>query len=399
MPSSISFPTCLECTGHRPQSGQSLGHVILGDRPDLGLRQRHRCIDPVQRSRPALPGCLAVGSDHFRRRADRAGEQSDSGKLWWSHFIFASENGGIDAWSGRHHRGHKLTSASAVYKGLAIGTSSAGTPSFTPRTSTTTRSTCSTAALGLHRCRQLHRPEPAHRLCAVRHPEHRRQAVRDVCRAGRAPSTTTSQARATAIVDVFDTNGNFAQQIGHRMAPLNSPWGLALAQSNFGQFSGDLLVGNFGDGTINAFDPTPARSWGRSTMRPAIRSSSKVFGVCCSATAATAAQPMNCSSAPAFRGRRQHRGPWPVRRSHRTGTLHVGPARVRPGPVGGAPPPRLNCLEQNPEPAPRGAGSRSTLSPCLARRRRARLPPAPPASSSARAAGRVGVESDSPRVC
>ena len=40
------------------------------------------------------------------------------------------------------------------------------------------------------------------------------------------------------------------------MGPLNSPWGLALAPSDFGQLSNDLLVGNFGDGVINAFDPT-----------------------------------------------------------------------------------------------------------------------------------------------
>ncbi|MGH1569559.1 TIGR03118 family protein [Methylobacterium sp. P31] len=33
------------------------------------------------------------------------------------------------------------------------------------------------------------------------------------------------------------------------------PWGLAIAPSDFGRFSGDLLVGNFGDGTINAYDP------------------------------------------------------------------------------------------------------------------------------------------------
>lgn len=35
---------------------------------------------------------------------------------------------------------------------------------------------------------------------------------------------------------------------------LNSPWGLALAPDNFGEFAGNLLVGNFGDGAINAFD-------------------------------------------------------------------------------------------------------------------------------------------------
>jgi uncharacterized protein (TIGR03118 family) len=56
-------------------------------------------------------------------------------------------------------------------------------------------------------------------------------------------------------VDVFDTSGNFLQRLVS-MGPLNSPWGLALAPSDFGQFSNDLLVGNFGDGVINAFNPT-----------------------------------------------------------------------------------------------------------------------------------------------
>ena len=39
------------------------------------------------------------------------------------------------------------------------------------------------------------------------------------------------------------------------MGSLNSPWGLAIAPGAFGAFSNDLLVGNFGDGRINAFDP------------------------------------------------------------------------------------------------------------------------------------------------
>jgi uncharacterized protein (TIGR03118 family) len=60
------------------------------------------------------------------------------------------------------------------------------------------------------------------------------------------------------IVDVFDTNGNFLQRLVSNGAgsALDSPWGLAMAPSNFGKFSGDLLVGNFGNGMINAFDPT-----------------------------------------------------------------------------------------------------------------------------------------------
>jgi len=55
-------------------------------------------------------------------------------------------------------------------------------------------------------------------------------------------------------VDAYDTAGNFIRRIASA-GELNSPWGLALAPSDFGRFSGDLLVGNFGDGRIHAFDP------------------------------------------------------------------------------------------------------------------------------------------------
>ena len=54
-------------------------------------------------------------------------------------------------------------------------------------------------------------------------------------------------------VDVFDTNGNLMRRFASQ-GTLNSPWGLALAPAKFGQFSNDVLVGNFGDGRINAFD-------------------------------------------------------------------------------------------------------------------------------------------------
>jgi uncharacterized protein (TIGR03118 family) len=56
-------------------------------------------------------------------------------------------------------------------------------------------------------------------------------------------------------VDVFDSEGNMLQRLISRGA-LNSPWGLAFAPPGFGSFGGDLLVGNFGDGTINVFNPT-----------------------------------------------------------------------------------------------------------------------------------------------
>jgi len=58
-------------------------------------------------------------------------------------------------------------------------------------------------------------------------------------------------------VTAFDLQGNFQGRIG-TMGTLNSPWGLAIAPSSFGSVAGDLLVGNFGDGTINIFSANPA---------------------------------------------------------------------------------------------------------------------------------------------
>jgi uncharacterized protein (TIGR03118 family) len=56
-------------------------------------------------------------------------------------------------------------------------------------------------------------------------------------------------------VDVYDTNGQLIKELVAKGA-LNAPWGIALAPSDFGSLSNDLLVGNFGDGKINGYDPS-----------------------------------------------------------------------------------------------------------------------------------------------
>ncbi|SRR6266478_1291220 len=53
-------------------------------------------------------------------------------------------------------------------------------------------------------------------------------------------------------VDVFDTDGHLLRRFATRGA-LNSPWGVTRSSYAFGRFSGDILVGNFGDGRISAF--------------------------------------------------------------------------------------------------------------------------------------------------
>jgi uncharacterized protein (TIGR03118 family) len=60
--------------------------------------------------------------------------------------------------------------------------------------------------------------------------------------------------RGLGRVDLFTMDGRLVRRLGEH-GRLNAPWGLTIAPSGFGEFSGDLLVGNFGDGRIHAFDP------------------------------------------------------------------------------------------------------------------------------------------------
>ncbi|HEY1329183.1 MAG TPA: TIGR03118 family protein [Casimicrobiaceae bacterium] len=63
-------------------------------------------------------------------------------------------------------------------------------------------------------------------------------------------------------VDVFDADGNLLKRLA-KHGTLNAPWGMALAPAGFGKFSNRLLVGNFGDGAINAYDPRTGKFAGQ----------------------------------------------------------------------------------------------------------------------------------------
>jgi uncharacterized protein (TIGR03118 family) len=76
-------------------------------------------------------------------------------------------------------------------------------------------------------------------------------------------------------VDMYDTSGVLLQRVATR-GPLDAPWGLAMAPDDFGQFSGDLLVGNFGDGRINAFREQNDGSW---TFEGHLMSGQHVIGI------------------------------------------------------------------------------------------------------------------------
>ena len=81
--------------------------------------------------------------------------------------------------------------------------------------------------------------------------------------------STAVTGAGSGYVDLFDVNGSLVQHVTGG-GTLNAPWGLAIAPAQFGDFAGALLVGNFGDGTINAFNISDGRSLG--TLANVLRS-------------------------------------------------------------------------------------------------------------------------------
>jgi uncharacterized protein (TIGR03118 family) len=69
-------------------------------------------------------------------------------------------------------------------------------------------------------------------------------------------------APGNGIVSIFDLEGNFVRRFASN-GSLNAPWGVAKASAHFGRFRNDILIGNFGDGTINAFDAATGRFRGQ----------------------------------------------------------------------------------------------------------------------------------------
>lgn len=68
------------------------------------------------------------------------------------------------------------------------------------------------------------------------------------------------------VLDEFDLNGNFIRRIVSNGGVLNAPWGMVLAPSNFGPLSNMMLVGNFGSGFIEVFNPTTGQDMGKLTL-------------------------------------------------------------------------------------------------------------------------------------
>jgi uncharacterized protein (TIGR03118 family) len=177
-------------------------------------------------------------------------------------FIFATEDGTISAWNGGTVSTVMVDNspAGAVYEGLAIGTSANGATLYAPNFKTNAIDVFDGKFAPATLAGNFTDPTLPAGFAPfniwnlggklyVMYAKQNAAKVRDTAGAG------------NGYVSTFDLNGNFLKRVVSN-GPLNSPWGVAIAPANWAAFGGALLVGNFGDGTINAFDATSGASLG-----------------------------------------------------------------------------------------------------------------------------------------
>jgi uncharacterized protein (TIGR03118 family) len=176
-----------------------------------------------------------------------------------SAFIFASENGTLAGWSPTVNRTNAVLAvdngaAGAVYKGLAIagyaGANYLYAADFRNNRIDVYDSTWNKVTLpgGSFADPNLPAGYAPFNIQAIGGRIYIAYAQRT------AGSTDETKGAGLGAVDVFDSSGALVKRLATGGA-LNAPWGLAMAPANFGSASNMLLVGNFGDGKINVYNP------------------------------------------------------------------------------------------------------------------------------------------------
>jgi uncharacterized protein (TIGR03118 family) len=183
----------------------------------------------------------------------QVGTTASPNTLGTSNFVFDSEDGTISAWRGGSSAALvtvDMSTDGAVFKGLAISNGSSGPrlyaadfglnrvdvfdggwhPVITPGAFVDPNLPNNFAPFGI---------QTIGNRVFVTYAEH-----------GEGIDEVDAQGRG--IVDAYDLDGHFLTRVAQH-GQLNAPWGLAMAPASFGSFGGDLLVGNFGDGQINAY--------------------------------------------------------------------------------------------------------------------------------------------------
>jgi uncharacterized protein (TIGR03118 family) len=186
------------------------------------------------------------------------------------NFVFATLGGSIYAWNNGNGTAAQLaaSTAGAVYTGLAVGNNGSGNflyaanvrggtidvfnSNFAPTTLSGTFTNPSLPA--------GYTPYNIQNVNGLLYVEYENRAA---------------TGPGAGVVAVFDTNGNFQRQLIGTGGQLDEPWGIVMAPAGFGSFAGDLLVGNFGNGEINAFNATTGAFVGTvsdSTGKPIVNS-------------------------------------------------------------------------------------------------------------------------------
>ena len=172
-------------------------------------------------------------------------------------FIFATEDGTISGWNPGADPAHAIlkvdkSGANAVYKGLALATAKSGpriyvTNFFAGTVEMYDDKFAPVSIAGAFHDINIPVGFAPFNIQNIGGNLWVTYAMQD------AAKHDDSSGPGRGYVDVFDPEGTLLRRFASQ-GSLNSPWGLAKAPANFGAFSGAILVGNFGDGRINAFD-------------------------------------------------------------------------------------------------------------------------------------------------
>lgn len=171
-----------------------------------------------------------------------------------ARFIFSTESGRIFGWAQALGPVAEMkansSAAHAIYKGLAIATTAAGTRIYATDFANARVDVFSSAWTPVSTSGGFADPG----LPAGYAPFGIQTigARIFVTFAKQGPSGDDVGGVSLGFVDAFDADGNLLARVASR-GMLNAPWGLAMAPESFGVFGGDLLVGNFGDGHILAY--------------------------------------------------------------------------------------------------------------------------------------------------
>ena len=181
---------------------------------------------------------------------------SQNGKSGAARFLFATEGGTILGWSPAVNGtaalvGADRSSAGAIYKGLAIaGDRLYATDFHNGRVDVFDASFNPVTTAGGFKDAKVPKGFAPFGIQALGGDIFVTYAKQD------AAAKDDVAVPGQAYVDEYTPDGTLVRRVvnsGKKNAPLNAPWGLAMAPTDFGSFGGDLLVGNFGNGRISAY--------------------------------------------------------------------------------------------------------------------------------------------------